>query len=115
MRGLRELLYNSAKYSDGKNVAMLVSGTEEYVQFVIEDTGAGIPQEHREKMFEPFTKIDDLSEGLGLGLPLALRHITYLGGSLTLDTNYFDGCRFIVRFPSEVFAEAAPSDSPKGE
>ena len=104
MRGLRELLYNSAKYSDGKHVAMRVSGTDEYVQFVIEDTGSGIPEGHREKMFEPFSKIDDLSEGLGLGLPLSLRHITYLGGSLTLDINYLDGCRFIVRFPSEVFA-----------
>lgn len=103
MRGLREMLYNSAKYSDGQHVSMRLSGTDEYVQFVIEDTGTGIPEEHREKMFEPFTKIDDLSEGLGLGLPLALRHITYLGGTLTLDTNYFDGCRFIIRFPSDLF------------
>lgn len=104
MRGLRELLYNAAKYSDGQHVSIRVSKTEEYVQFVIEDTGTGIPEEHREKMFQPFTKIDDLSEGLGLGLPLALRHITHLGGSLTLDTNYYDGCRFIIRFPSEAFA-----------
>lgn len=103
MRGLREMLYNAAKYSDGQHVSMRLSGTDEYVQFVIEDTGTGIPEEHREKMFEPFTKIDDLSEGLGLGLPLALRHITYLGGTLTLDTNYFDGCRFIIRFPSDLF------------
>lgn len=105
MRGLRELLYNAAKYSDGQHVSMSVSGTKEYVQFVIEDTGTGIPEEHREKMFQPFMKIDDLSEGLGLGLPLALRHVTYLGGTLTLDTNYFDGCRFIVRYPSNQFVE----------
>ena len=103
MHSLRELLYNAAKYSDGEHVSMHVSGTDEYVQFVVEDTGTGIPQEHHEKMFEPFTKIDDLSEGLGLGLPLVLRHVSNLGGTLTLDTNYVAGCRFIIRFPSDVF------------
>jgi signal transduction histidine kinase len=50
-------------------------------------------------MFEPFTKIDDLSEGLGLGLPLSKRHMQYLGGDLTLDASYHDGCRFIAELP----------------
>ena len=56
-------------------------------------------------MFRPFSKIDDLSEGLGLGLPLALRHVTNLGGTLTLDTNYTQGCRYIIRFPSTIFCK----------
>ena len=99
MHSLREVLYNSAKYSDGKHIAMRVSETDEYVQFVIDDTGTGIPQEHRDKIFEPFQKIDELSEGLGLGLPLTLRHVTLLGGTLTLDNDYSDGCRFIIQLP----------------
>lgn len=103
MHSLRELLYNAAKYSDGEHVSLHVSGTDEYVRFVVEDTGTGIPKEHHEKMFQPFTKIDDLSEGLGLGLPLVLRHVSNLGGTLTLDTNYDAGCRFIIQFPSESF------------
>ena len=105
MHSLRELLYNAAKYSDGQHVSLHVSGTDEYVQFVIEDTGTGIPAEHLEQMFRPFSKIDDLSEGLGLGLPLALRHVTNLGGTLTLDTNYTQGCRYIIRFPSTIFCK----------
>ena len=50
-------------------------------------------------MFKFFTKVDDLSEGLGLGLPLAKRHAINLGGDLTLDDNYHDGCRFIIELP----------------
>ena len=50
-------------------------------------------------MFTPFSKVDDLSEGLGLGLPLTKHHIERLGGTLTLDTDYHDGCRFIIEMP----------------
>jgi signal transduction histidine kinase len=99
MRGLREILYNAGKYSDGKHILLSIEKTDTVVRFVFEDTGVGIAEENREKMFEMFVKFNDLSEGLGLGLPLSKRHIDNLGGSLTLDTNYHDGCRFIVELP----------------
>ena len=66
---------------------------------VFEDTGTGIAEEYRELMYEPFTKVNDLSEGLGLGLPLAKRHVLNLGGDLFLDTSYHDGCRFVIELP----------------
>ncbi|MBR1546610.1 MAG: HAMP domain-containing protein [Prevotella sp.] len=99
MRSLREILYNSAKYSDGQHITLHVSKTDTKVRFVFEDTGSGISEEYYEQIFVPFTKVDDLSEGLGLGLPLTKRHIQNLGGSLTLDTSYHDGCRFVVELP----------------
>jgi signal transduction histidine kinase len=52
-------------------------------------------------MFESFTKVNDLSEGLGLGLPLAKRHMRNLGGDLILDEKYKDGCRFIIELPKK--------------
>ena len=99
MRSLRELLYNSAKYSDGKHISVQVSATDTVVRFVLTDTGRGISDEYYDKMFIPFSKVDDLSEGLGLGLPLAKRHIDNLGGKLILDRDYREGCRFIVEMP----------------
>ena len=99
MRCLRELLYNAAKYSDGKNVSLSVSVVGDRIRFIVQDTGKGIAESDRELMFKFFTKVDDLSEGLGLGLPLAKRHAQNLGGDLTLDENYHDGCRFIVDLP----------------
>jgi signal transduction histidine kinase len=99
MRSLRELLYNAAKYSDGKHLAVRITHTDSVVKFCVEDTGPGISEEKIEQMFKPFTKIDDLSEGLGLGLPLAKRHAMSLGGDLTLDTSYTQGCRFVIELP----------------
>ena len=99
MRSLREILYNAAKYSDGEHVLLSVQRMEHCMRFVVEDTGTGIGEADRERMFDFFTKVDDLSEGLGLGLPLAKRHARNLGGDLTLDETYHDGCRFIIEIP----------------
>ena len=99
MRSLRELLYNAAKYSDGQHVLFQVSRTDTTVRFVVEDTGKGISAADRQRLFNFFMKVDDLSEGLGLGLPLAKRHAQNLGGDIVLDEDYHDGCRFILELP----------------
>ena len=101
MRSLREILFNSAKYSDGQHISVRISLGEEKtsIRFIVEDTGKGIDEADRELMFKFFTKVDDLSEGLGLGLPLSKRHAQTLGGDLTLDESYHDGCRFILELP----------------
>jgi signal transduction histidine kinase len=65
----------------------------------VEDKGTGLPEGKEEMIFKPFTKVDDLSEGLGLGLSLSKRHAKSLGGDLFLDTSYKNGCRFIVEIP----------------
>ena len=99
MRTLRELLYNSAKYSDKKHISLRVTATDKMIRFITEDVGAGIPEGSYDLIFTPFVKVDDLSEGLGLGLPLSKRHAKSLGGDLILDTSYHDGCRFILELP----------------
>lgn len=99
MRSLRELVYNSAKYSDGQHVTFRIITTDTTIRFIIEDKGKGIPEANREHIFDFFTKVDDLSEGLGLGLPLAKRHAQNLGGDLFFDEDYHDGCRFIFELP----------------
>ena len=99
LRCLRELLYNSAKYSDGKHILLQITTTGHTIRYVVEDKGKGIPEADRDLMFKFFTKVDDLSEGLGLGLPLAKRHALNLGGDLWLDDTYHEGCRFILEIP----------------
>jgi signal transduction histidine kinase len=99
MRSIRELLYNSAKYSDGKHIRLLVTETTASVCFIVEDVGPGLPEQSDDLLFKPFVKLDDLSEGLGLGLPLTKRHVLSLGGDLTFDPNYREGCRFVLELP----------------
>ncbi len=106
-RALEELLYNATKYSDRQHISLSISlgdaqqqpPSKGTLRYVVEDTGNGIAAADRERMFMFFTKINDLSEGLGLGLPLAKRHAQNLGGDLTLDENYHEGCRFILELP----------------
>ncbi|SFB78765.1 methyl-accepting chemotaxis sensory transducer with Cache sensor [Xylanibacter ruminicola] len=100
MHALLELMYNAAKYSDGKHVELQVSADEAMVSFAVQDQGNGIPEAEVEHLFKFFTKVDDLSEGLGLGLPLAKRHAQNLGGDVVLDTTYHGGCRFILTIPN---------------
>ena len=99
MRTIRELLYNAAKYSDGENVSLHVSQNNIHVLFIVQDVGPGLSDQTEEFIFKPFVKIDNLSEGLGLGLPLTKRHALFLGGDLIYDETYHEGCRFIIEMP----------------
>ena len=102
MRTLRELLYNAAKFSDGQHISLHIAQTEATVRFIIEDIGPGLPKNSEELIFMPFTKVDDLAEGLGLGLPLCKGHMTALGGGIIYDESYQQGCRFIIEVPNKV-------------
>ena len=65
-------------------------------QFIISDTGTGIAEEEQADLFKPFTKVKDLTEGDGLGLPICSLIATKMNGSLTLDSSYTKGCRFVL-------------------
>lgn len=99
MRSVRDLLYNACKFSDGQHIKVRIKATEHTVQFIVEDKGPGIKDKSTTALFHPFTKIDDLMNGLSLGLPLCKRHANSLGGDLTLDTDYLEGARFVLEVP----------------
>ena len=65
-------------------------------QFIVTDTGIGIPAEQQENIFKPFTEVKDLTTGDGLGLPICSLIAAKMNGSLTLDTSYTKGTRFIL-------------------
>lgn len=68
---------------------------------VIEDTGPGIPQAVRARLFEPFVKgADDTSMGWGLGLSIVKRVTDHLGWTIVLDDGYQGGSRFKLTFSS---------------
>lgn len=99
MRTLRELLYNAAKYTDGTNIKLTVTQTDTKVRFTVQDVGPGLNIDADELIFKPFVRDGDLSEGLGLGLPLAKRHAKSLGGDLVFDSEYHEGCRVTIELP----------------
>jgi signal transduction histidine kinase len=98
---LRHLLDNAAKFTDTGYVELSVAKQSDRMLFRVTDTGVGIKEEDRERIFETFSKVDDFKEGIGLGLPICRRLITSLGGEVQLDPTYSQGCRFIISLPME--------------
>ena len=94
-----EIIFNAVKYSDREHIVVRIVLTDRTIRFIVEDTGRGIAEADRNRIFMFFTKVDDYSEGLGLGLPLAKSHANVLGGDCMLDPDYHDGCRFIFELP----------------
>ena len=96
---LSEVLLNAVKYSDREHIVARITRTSSSIRYIVEDKGTGISEADQENIFKFFTKADDFSEGLGLGLPLTQRHAHTLGGKFYLDPAYDDGCRFIFELP----------------
>lgn len=98
---LTHLLRNAAHYTEeGKITLEFKKRGARMFQFVITDTGAGIPAEQRDNLFKPFSEIKDLTQGDGLGLPICALIAIKLNGSLALDTTYTKGSRFILKLNS---------------
>lgn len=97
-RILLHLLENAAEYTPAGGKIWLdfkKRGAHTH-QFIISDTGCGIPEEQREDIFKPFTEVKDLTKGDGLGLPICSLIAAKMNGSLTLDGNYTKGARFVL-------------------
>ena len=96
-RVINLLLDNAIKYTQEGSITLKTSADEQQLTFIMEDTGVGIPEKDAETIFERFVKLDDFKEGLGLGLPLCRMIVNKLGGSVSLDTSYKKGARFVVK------------------
>ncbi len=91
------LLNNAAEYTKSGKISLEFKKRSAHThQFILTDTGTGIPVEAREKLFKPFAEIRDLTQGNGLGLPTCSLIAYKLNGTLTLDTDYKKGTRFIL-------------------
>lgn len=95
---LAHLLQNAALHTpaDGKIWLDFKKRGAHTHQFIVSDTGCGIPEERQADLFKPFVQVQDLTQGDGLGLPICSLEATKMNGSLTLDTTYRKGARFVL-------------------
>ncbi len=92
------LLRNACRHTDqGMILVQLAAG-----QLVIEDSGTGIPQRVRERLFERFVHGDDrpAHEGTGLGLSIVKRVAEHIGWDVRLEIPEAGGTRFVLSFPA---------------
>ena len=97
---IMEILMNADKFTDEGGITLSSDMKDGMWLLSVTDTGTGIPEGDEERIFGHFTKIDDFSEGLGLGLTFCKNIALRLGGDVVLDKDYHDGARFIVKIPA---------------
>ena len=96
---LTKLLENAAKFTTEGSITLTTDFSEGKLHFAVSDTGPGIPADKHIYVFKRFTKLDNFSQGAGLGLSVARLLAEHLGGTVTIDANYQNGAKFDVIIP----------------
>ena len=101
-RILKQLMKNARLNTESGSIWLDVRQTDDgkNLEFTVTDTGTGIPEEHHERIFEQFYKVDSFKPGLGVGLSVALKIAIRLGGTITLVKGYKGGARFVLSIPT---------------
>ncbi|KAF7764728.1 two-component system, OmpR family, sensor histidine kinase RstB [Pseudoalteromonas citrea] len=102
-RVVQNLLQNACKYGKSKvHITLLVNHDE--VELHVEDDGAGINPEDRNKVFAPFVRVDrsrnKASGGFGLGLAIVQKILTWHNGRCEINTSELGGAQFVMYLPS---------------
>ncbi len=99
---LRNLLHNGLKFTERGEVRLRAEHRGDRWSLSVSDTGAGIPPELHERIFEEFYQVPGTTRvgGTGLGLPYARRLVTLLGGTLELTSEPGRGSTFTVHLPA---------------
>ncbi|MBQ8712136.1 MAG: HAMP domain-containing histidine kinase [Prevotella sp.] len=95
---LLHLLNNAVEYTPEEGHIRLEfkkRGAHKF-QFLVSDTGQGIPEEKRDDVFKPFLEIKDLTTGDGLGLPICKQMALKMNGDLDIDPEFTKGTRFVL-------------------
>ncbi len=102
---VRNLADNAARHSRGR-VAIAVIPSDSYVFVTVEDDGAGVLAEERERIFERFVRLDEARSrdagGSGLGLAIARGIAGSARGTLVVDDSRWGGARFVLTLPLAV-------------
>lgn len=100
------LIENAVRYNHpGGRVGIAVHATDAEVSLEVSDTGIGIPEEHQDRIFERFYRVDKARSravgGTGLGLSLVRNAVQRHGGAVSLASVAGQGSTFRVVFPVE--------------
>jgi len=102
-RVLDNLISNGLKYSSNElRVSAGMSADLKFVQISVADRGEGIPEEERGRIFEPFERINEISnqiDGLGLGLAICKTIVDAHSGTIHCTENPEGGTIFRLRLP----------------
>lgn len=97
------LLSNSIKFTDRGFIDLSISIDNNYLNFIVSDSGIGISEEDKKIIFEEFRQVDgSLSrryEGTGLGLSISKKIVDLMGGEIWFESEINVGSKFYVKIP----------------
>ena len=107
------LLTNAVKYTEHGSVSLSIEGEAHDgildLKIAVSDTGIGIRDEDKEKLFDQFTRVDVQQnrtiEGTGLGLAITHKLIDMMGGNIEVESSYGVGSTFTVTVPQKIMSD----------
>lgn len=109
------LLANAIKFTQAGNISVRLSHSGSTLKIVVEDTGSGMTEEERHRVFNAFERLSNAAtqDGFGLGLSIVKHIVDMLGGTIRLNSEKGRGSRFTVNIPMQT-ADAVIEES-KGQ
>jgi signal transduction histidine kinase len=102
LRLLLDNLFKNASIHAKNNITISLSQYDNRIVLIVEDDGAGIPNEHLDTIFIPFARLDQSRNrktgGLGLGLSISNAACKRMNSQLTAENSPTGGAKFVCRF-----------------
>ena len=117
---LVNLLSNAVKFTEKGEVCLRVQsqplqGSAWQVEFIVQDTGIGIPPQQMNRLFESFTQLDSSPRrkysGTGLGLAISKRLVEIMGGQITVESQPGQGSTFRFTLPLEAIPTGSENNA----
>jgi len=113
---LRNLISNALKFTPKGEVRVSAQLQANAVVFAVTDTGIGIADEDKERIFQEFLQVENplqrLVHGTGLGLPLSRKLAAFLGGELSVESTVGQGSTFRATIPRQYVERRAEDREP---
>jgi signal transduction histidine kinase len=95
---INNLLNNAFKFTNDGEIELgyFVNPADNKLIIYVKDTGIGIPENQKDKIFNRFYQVDPMSEGTGLGLTITESIVKMLGGKITFESEENKGTKFFI-------------------
>ena len=95
------LLSNAVKFTERGNITLRTAYSNGVFTLEVSDTGCGITEQQRKKIFSPFERLTNAAtqDGFGLGLPIVKELVTLMEGKIYVESMTGSGSRFTVCIP----------------